>query len=55
MKIAIEIELTNEISHLLPVWALHDINKRITDWLAGGGKVLKITTSNSNSDLRRMF
>lgn len=39
MKIAIEIEPTNEILHLLPVWALHDINKRITDWLAGGGSL----------------
>lgn len=27
----------NRLSHQLPLVALQDIHKRITDWLAGGG------------------
>lgn len=27
-----------EIAHQLPLVVLQDINKRITDWLSGGGK-----------------
>lgn len=33
------IEQINEIAHLLPTPVLQDINKRITDWLAGGGSL----------------
>lgn len=31
-------EQLNEISHLLPLEILSDINKRVTDWLAAGGE-----------------
>lgn len=29
----------NSIAHLLPVKVLMDINQRMTDWLASGGKI----------------
>lgn len=31
-------EQLNEISHLLPLEILSDIDKRVTDWLASGGE-----------------
>lgn len=31
-------EQLNELSHLLPLEILSDIDKRVTDWLAAGGE-----------------
>lgn len=31
------IEQINEIAHMLPAIVLEDVNKRMTDWKAGGG------------------
>jgi hypothetical protein len=31
------LEQINDLSHLLPLEILQDINKRVTDWLVSGG------------------
>ena len=32
------IEKISAIAHKIPIVALEDINKRVTDWMASGGK-----------------